>query len=154
MDDVQRRLEKDFQISFFHLIFSKIAEPRVLRILQFAIYLFLLWSGGAVLLDNPDNLARIIGESLVTLLGLFIFSGSLLCAVAVLPGIWWLERVGIILLTTSVAMYAVIIHFNHASPVVVAFTLALAVTFGQRWVEISGAQLAPKDPELLGPRED
>ncbi|MEX1078872.1 MAG: hypothetical protein WED09_07175 [Homoserinimonas sp.] len=124
--------------------FLLIAEPRVVRLVQFGIYVCLLTAGWFVLTTPPRSFEGVLGQSLVTILGCFILVGGTLGAVAVLPGVWWLERVGILALATGLAMYSIIVVTLGASPIGVLMGVAFILTFVQRWMEIRKFQLAPK----------
>ena len=126
-------------------LFLKIAEPRVVRLLHFGIYICMLVGGSAALFRTPQNFTNLIGWALSFMLGLFIFFGAMLSAIAVLPGIWWLERVGLIALTTGMAMYIVTIIALGASPLGFVVPIAFALTFALRWIEIRRYQLAPRE---------
>lgn len=140
-----QKLDVRLHIPMLHYIFMKIAEPRVLRIMHFAIYICMGVAGIGIIFHPPSRFQSVVGLDLLYLFAAFITFGSLFAAVAVLPGIWWLERVGIIMLTTSMGMYVVIICTLGSSVVAIAVAIALTCTFGQRWVEIRGAQLAPRE---------
>ena len=103
-------------------------------------------AGFGTIFGPPQAWLNVLGHVLIYVFGGFVFIGALFAAVSVLPGIWWLERVGIIMLTTSMTMYTVVIIALGRSPVSVAVALALTISFAQRWTEIRGAQLAPRDP--------
>ncbi len=128
----------------FSYIWNSIAEPRVQRVIQFGIYLWLFVSGLLTLCLPPVNITDSIGLILTYVFGSFIFFGALAGGIAVLPGIWWLERVGVILLFTALMMYVVVAIVWGLSPIGVALIIAFAICFVQRWFEIRGAQLAPK----------
>lgn len=130
--------------SFAHSVFMRIAEPRVFRVLQLGVYLFLGFSGVAVLFHPPENLENVVGLTLLYVFGAFIALGSFFGSVAILPGIWWLERVALISLTTGILMYIVMAVSLGSSPVGVGVSIAFIFTFAQRWSEIRGALLAPK----------
>ena len=130
---------------FAHSLFMRIAEPRVIRIMQFGVYICLVLSGYGILSQPPSSFESVVGLSLVYVFGGFITAGSILGGVAVLPGIWWLERVGILALTTGLAMYVVFVISLGSSPVGVAISIAFILTFAQRWTEIKGSQLAPRE---------
>lgn len=133
------------RMPYVHGLFMRIAEPRVIRLMHFLVYLCMLITGIAICFSPPHHLQTVVGLALLYVFAGFVTIGSALCAFAVLPGIWWLERVGIIMLTTSMAMYVVIILTLGTSVVAVAVALALTITFAQRWTEIRGAQLAPRE---------
>lgn len=124
--------------------FMLIAEPRVVRVVQFGIYLCLLTAGAFVLATPPRSFEGVLGQTLVTVFGLFILIGGALGATAVLPGIWWLERAGILALATGLAMYSVVAITLGVSPIGFLIGLAFILTFVQRWMEIRKFQLAPK----------
>lgn len=129
---------------FFYDIFMKIVEPRVQRILQFWVYLFLCVVGIGVVIDLPEYLQNILGLIVAYSFGVFMVLGGLLGLVAVLPGIYWLERVSIILLTTGVLIYLVVVITLGTTIVSVGVCLAFIFTFIIRWFDIRGMLLAPK----------
>jgi hypothetical protein len=132
-------------IPFIHGMFMRIAEPRVIRCMHFLVYICMMVAGVGIVFRPPEHLQSILGLTLLYVFAGFVTIGALFAAIAVLPGIWWLERVGIIMLTTSMAMYVVVIVALGSSPVAVSVALALTITFAQRWTEIRGAQLAPRE---------
>lgn len=125
--------------------FLKIAEPRFIRVTQFVIYLSILYAGINILLQPPGSFESVVFLWQVYMFGSFLAVGALLGAIAVLPGIWWLERSGIIALWCGLGMYFVLGQALGSSSVGVGITIAMIVTFIQRWREIRGAQLAPKE---------
>lgn len=124
--------------------FQLIAEPRVVRVVQFGIYVCLLTAGSLVVSTPPRSFEGVLGQTLVTVLGVFILVGGVLGAVAVLPGIWWLERAGILALATGLAMYSTIAVTLGVSPIGFVIGVAFILTFVQRWMEIRRFDLAPK----------
>lgn len=125
--------------------FSKIAEPRIIRLMQFGVYLCMIFAGIRVVTQPPKAFEFVLGNVLVLVFGGFILIGALFGAVAVLPGIWWLERAGLIALATGMTIYAVVITSLGASPMGVVVAVAFALTFVQRFLEIRGSQLAPRE---------
>lgn len=125
--------------------FLRIAEPRGIRLMQFGVYSFIFVAGIGVLLEPPEKFQSTIGLALVYLLASFITIGPLFGMIAVLPGIWWLERVGLIAMGTGVSMYIAMIVSMHGSLIVIGISSAFLLTFIQRWTEIKGAQLAPEE---------
>lgn len=128
-----------------HQAFLMIAEPRVTRLIHFGIYLSLLVAGVGVMYSPPSTFQEILGVALVHVFGGFIILGGILGAFAVLPGIWWLERAGLIALGTGLALYLIIVVGLQSSPIGVSITLAFLLTFVLRWMDIKGAQLAPRE---------
>lgn len=125
-------------------LFSKIAEPKTARLLQFVIYLMFLFVGVYTAIDRPDNLENVIGQGLLLMFSLFVVSGSLLGLFAILPGIWWLERAGIILLNTGLLMYLIMIVYSDASLVGITVVSIMVISKVQRWFEIKDWALAPR----------
>jgi hypothetical protein len=145
MPPVLEHAQKVFRVSIYEALFLKIAEPRIIRIMLFFVYLFCFWAGILVISNRPEIFLEIIGPDLVFIFGVLITLGSLLGGIAILPGIWWLERVGIILLFTCVMIYVVIIAYRNATPVAGGFSLGFGIFLAARFIEIRGAQLAPRE---------
>jgi hypothetical protein len=125
-------------------VFMKIAEPRVVRLIQFGIYGCMIAAGTLVLLGPPRSFEGVLGEVLVYTFGGFLTLGGVCAAFAVLPGIWWVERIGILALGTAMCMYTVVTIALGASPMGVVIGLAFLGTFIIRWMEIRRYQLAPR----------
>jgi len=134
-----------------HSVYMKIAEPRVVRIIQFFIYTLLLLVGVLLLNKIPANLERAAGGyGFVVAMAVMLTIGALCSAIAVLPGIWWMERAGLVLLGFGLLIYVVMVDQLNASPMGVVICLILNLSFVQRWLEIKGAQLAPLLPKKRG----
>jgi hypothetical protein len=126
-------------------LFMKIAEPRVIRILHCVIYAAMVVAGIFTLARPPSSFENVLGSTLVYILGIFILTGGIFAGVAVLPGIWWLERVGLAALITGMGMYVSTISFLRPSPVGLAIVIAFIAHFVLRWLEIRRYQLAPRE---------
>jgi hypothetical protein len=126
-------------------IFLKIAEPRIIRLMQFGIYLCMIYAGFKILLEPPPQFNYVLGRVLAYMFGTFIFFGAVFGAIAVLPGIWWLERVGLIALATGMLIYVIVVVALGSSPLGIATAIAFGLTFLQRWMEIKGPDLAPRE---------
>lgn len=113
--------------------------------LQFGIYICMMAAGLGVIHHPPSSFEGVLGTTLVIVFGGFIFFGAFLGAIAVLPGIWWLERTGLLALMTGMAMYTVIIFSLGTSTLGVAVSVAFVLSFIQRWSEIRRYQLAPRE---------
>ena len=124
--------------------FLLIAEPRVIRALQFLIYGVLGVTGACIFTAPPANFVHAMTGPLVAMFSLFVVVGSAFGLVAVLPGIWWLERAGILALGTGLLIYGALGVALGSSIFVAGLTAASAVTLVQRWTQIRGADLAPK----------
>lgn len=125
-------------------LYLKIAEPRVVRLLHFGIYICMLMAGFGVILHPPRSFEGTLGSFLVLIFGGMLFLGALTAAVSVLPGVWWLERVGLILLITGLSIYTVTIISLNASPVTLSIPIGFILTLVLRWLEIRRYQLAPR----------
>lgn len=141
---MQHKIKK--HLPYAYELFLKVAEPRVIRIMQFWIYICMGLAGLGVIFSPSERFQEVLSIALVYIFGGFLVVGSALGAIAVLPGIWWLERAGVISLVTGMAIYVVIIVDLGSSAMGIVVALLFGLTFGQRWVEIHGAQLAPKKP--------
>jgi hypothetical protein len=129
----------------------KIAEPRVVRLIQFVIYAGLFTVGIMILQKVPASLADAAGaQAFVVGFAFMLIIGALSSGVAVLPGIWWLERAGLVLLGFGLLIYLVMIIKLNSSPMGVVVCIILILSFVQRWLEIKGAQLAPLLPKKRG----
>lgn len=126
-------------------VFMKIAEPRVTRILHFGIYLCMVSAGLGVLLSPPSSFKSVLGISLTILIGSFLLLGGVLGAIAVLPGIWVMERAGLFALMTGMCMYLVVLTVLRPSPVGYSITIGFVLVFLIRWFDIRGPQLAPRE---------
>lgn len=130
-------------------MFMLIAEPRVARVIQFGVYLAILGAGLAALVDPPRATVGVLGPALTFLWASFLILGGLLGAVAVLPGIWWLERAAVIATGVGVAMYGVVVLSLQLEPpsgrlTQLAVIVALLLSQAHRWTQIRRYDLAPK----------
>lgn len=124
--------------------FLLIAEPRVRRLLQFTVYICLGIGGYLLVTIPPGKFQSILGFGLVLTFGIFVLVGAILGAVAVLPGIWWLERAGIVALTVGLFIFMVLVVALGASAISFIFGAVLALMFVIRYMEIRPFALAPK----------
>lgn len=129
-----------------YLIYLKIAEPRVKRLLYFGIYLALAVAGAGALVKPPSAIEHILGgQILIYIFALFIVIGCLVGAVSVLPGIWWFERVGLLAIGTGITMYVVTLLFLGASALVTIIPIILILILVLRWLDIKEYLLAPRE---------
>ena len=129
-----------------YLIYLKIAEPRVKRLIYFGIYIALAFAGVGAIIKPPHTIAQILGgQILIYAYALFIVIGALVCAFSVLPGIWWFERVGLLAVGTGVTMYAITLLFLGASALVSVIPFILILILVLRWLDIKEYLLAPRE---------
>jgi len=124
-------------------LFSRIAEPRVPRLIQFGIYLCLGWAGHLVLLNPPASFTAELG-GYVIVFAWFLTLGAAAGAVAVLPGTWWLERMAVISIWVALGLFTLIAIGIGNSPIGAAIAIALAGALIQRWREIRQYHVAPR----------
>lgn len=125
-------------------LFLKIAEPRVMRLLLFGFYTCLGLYGLGILTNPPKGFEGVLGEALVITFSIFMLGGGAMGLVAILPGIWFIERVGLICLTTAMLIYIVVVAALHLSPVNYCIPSAFIFAFALRWMWIRWAQFAPR----------
>ena len=125
-------------------LFQKIAEPRVIRIVHFAIYTGMFMAGFGTITEIPPRLENASGLASVYMIGIFLMVGAFTAGIAVLPGVWWLERAGLFALIAGVLMYIVVLLSTDASLVSFAVSVTFILRFSLRWVEIRKFQLAPR----------
>lgn len=138
-----------------HWLYLKIAEPRVIRLLYFGIYVMMAMPGILLIISPPATIKDVIGYTYMYVLAGFLIIGGLFGASSVLPGIWWLERVGIILLDTALAVYLVIVitlHSSVSSMIGIFVAIAFMLAFAVRFITIRHHPLAPAVVTL--PREE
>lgn len=131
-------------VRLFVFLFFKIKEPRTIRLVQFVIYLCMLGAGHFIVTVQPELYTHVLGAQLVVGFGAAILVGGLLGAIAVLPGIWWLERTAIIALWTGLGVFVVVQAALAISIVGLLIAVALAASFVQRWSDITEFDLAPR----------
>lgn len=124
--------------------FLLITEPRVQRLLYLAVYVGLVIGGYLLVTIPPEKFQDILGFWLVLAFGLFVMVGGVLCAIAVLPGINWLERAGILSLIVGLFIFMVLVIALRASTISFVFGAVLALLFTIRYLEIRSTALAPK----------
>lgn len=148
MTSVRQKIEEwsfEKHIPWLHFLFMKIAEPRVRRLVYFGIYLCMIVASWGVFTKAPPAFENTVGQGFVMVLAAFMLLGASLGAFAVLPGIWWLERAGIIALTTAMGMYVIIISAaGVASQTGFAIVIAFSLTFSLRWIDIKDFLVAPE----------
>lgn len=115
-------------------LFLKIAEPRVIRVVQLIVYSTLAALGTMYLTNLPRTFEGILGDVVAIVFGALIAGGGLAGAIAILPGWWGLERLGIIALWIALAEYLVVAAAMGSSPIGPAVTLCLAGMLAVRWL--------------------
>lgn len=105
------------------------------------VYLIAAAGGFYTLTDPPLTTSPTLGPILGVAWGWAMLAGGTIAAAVVLRGTWWVERIGILLILTGLAMYlgaAIQLHWDHAPgqarstqiPVTAIAALCLAIRFG------------------------
>lgn len=92
---------------YMHSLWLRVQEPRALSVVYFLIYTLTIIAGIAILIDPPRNIQGTIGGGFTTYWAATLLLGGVIGVVTVLPGVWWLERVGSILCGTGLVIYDV-----------------------------------------------
>lgn len=124
-------------------LFLKIEEPRLVRVFQFVVYSALALSGFFFVFAAPQPYTGVLGPILVGIFSTLVLLGGLAGAFAVLPGLWWVERLAIISLITGLSIFNVVALSIGSTLATVGLSWALVATLGIRWLEIKDFQLAP-----------
>lgn len=123
-----------------------IAEPRVRRLIYFGIYTFLGAASTGVLFRPPNSIVNLLGGIfLVWGFAGAIILGSILGMISVLPGVWWLERAGLIAIVTGIVMYTASVIILGAQPLSMALPIVVVLICALRWLDIKEYLLAPRE---------
>ena len=122
-------------------LYLRVQEPRVLTVLQCLIYLATLGIGISAFGSPPSSIQGALGVTLTMMWAVSLILGGALGAVAVLPGIWWLERVAVLACVTGALMYASVVLHLHLSETgnrlpQLGFVVVTLIAFAQRWSQI------------------
>ena len=100
-------------VPLWRKLWLRIHEPRAVAVVHFWAYIGLLAGGIAGLISPPSSIAGQAGEVTMWLVAIMLVVGGALGAVAVLPGWWWLERYGTLLLITGISSYGALVGVLH-----------------------------------------
>jgi hypothetical protein len=133
-------------IPFLFHIYLMIAEPRVRRLMYFVIYACLMVAGAGTFFSPPKYLANSLGGYFwIYVFASFIVVGTVLALVAVLPGIWWLERAALIAVITGVALYTITLLIYGASFLITLLPIIVILICALRLLDIKEYLLAPRE---------
>lgn len=124
--------------------FLLIAEPRVQRIVLFVVYILLAAGGCELVATPPGKFHAVLGFALVLAFGVAVLVAGVFGAIAVLPGVRWLERAAIVSLWTGLFIFEVLVAALGASTISFIFGLVLALLFVIRFMQIRQYDLTPK----------
>ncbi|WAB09444.1 membrane protein [Arthrobacter phage Sloopyjoe] len=133
-------------IPFVYHVYMMIAEPRVRRLMYFVIYVCLMIAGSGTFFKPPQYLGDSLGGYFwIYTFASFIVLGSALALVAVLPGIWWLERAALIAIITGVGLYTITLLGYGASFLIVLLPIIVILICALRLLDIKEYLLAPRE---------
>lgn len=90
-------------------LWHAITEPRKINVAYFFLYLSALGIGIGVCLTPPAVVHGEVGEVLSWAWGAILAGGGAAGAWAVLPGLWWIERLAIACIATAALIYLIIV---------------------------------------------
>jgi len=128
-----------------------IREPRAINVAQVIAYAIAAGSGVMAVLGvaNPTFMASTIGPKMIMAVGIVLAAGGVTGAVSVITGLWWLERIALIITGTGWAMLlpaAVFFSLTGRSPaiwLIVALIVTALCDVFKRYRRIDWAYLDP-----------
>lgn len=126
-------------------VYMRIVPPRLKRLIYFVIYALLGTIGGISAFRPNDRMSAFAGgQALIHFYGILIVAGALVCLLSVLPGVWILERAGLVGLGTGIVLYVATLILFGASATVSLFPVIIILVFLLRWLDIKDYMLAPR----------
>ena len=131
-------------------LWLRVNEPRIVSVLRFLMYVVLLIGGTSVIFSPPTTMENALGQGAVTGLAVLLCFGSTLGAVSALPGVWFIERLGLVAISSALAIYGGVVfqlHLLGPGNRLLHLTIIIALILSQavRWVRIKDR---PYDPAL------
>lgn len=122
-------------------LWLRIQEPRIVSVIQFFVYLAAMAGGLAAVLSPPRSIEATAGAGITFYWAWLLLVGGTVGAVAVLPGVWWLERSAVLACTGAALIYAVNILALHVAEngnrlVQLFMIIIVALHFTKRWFSI------------------
>ena len=136
-------------------LWDMIVSPKHMSVAYFGIYIVTVAGGMVSVFIPPVTLHHELGPVLTFVWGSMILVGGMIGLMSVLPGWWWLERLGIILAVTGIGIYFAIVTYlqinSYWAPgsagsrlTQMAITILAASVFGIRWLFIRSYSFAPR----------
>lgn len=130
-----------------------IAPPAVITGIHAVVYLLQVWLGVYVLTSVPTLSIEVVGSALTNYWGWMCTIGGLLGFLGCVPGVWWLEKIGLSLVWSAGVIQLLILASSNRSTghatALVCFMALLVV----RWMRIRSAALDPaRRPGFLSRR--
>lgn len=139
---------------FAYLLWLRVNEPRKISTYYFVAYVILAAVGAYAFISPPGTIAGAIGDTAMALLSALLVVGGVIGLIAVLPGKYWLERLGVMSISLASVIYLFIILTLHTTTPgnrllqagYVAFVLLLQ---GVRWERVKERPFRPAGPDRL-----
>ena len=125
--------------------FYLIQEPRVVRLIMLAFYTCTAWAGYVAVAESPDLFFKAAGPLIVYSIAGFLILGGILGGIAILPGYWYIEKLGLLSIAFGLLCRAILIQALAGSPLAASLLASTIILVAVRWVSIRGADLAPKE---------
>jgi len=123
--------------------FYKIEEPRVQRLLYFAFYVLIVIAGVYAFTDSSPRFFQVGGWGLIVGLGLSFVFGGIMGALAIIPGAWYLERVGLVSIGFGLLYRGILILSLEVSTTGAFIFYGTVILLLIRFIQIRRADLAP-----------
>jgi len=94
-------------------LWGRIHEPRVKKLLYSITYLIGVFIGTVTMIRPPTSIETPLGPTLTTVWAVLILVGAIAALVAVFPGWWWMERIGIMLVAAGALIYLGVVITLH-----------------------------------------
>lgn len=125
-----------------------IADPKAVSTLAAGSWLVIAQAGFWAFGSPPTSVANELGAVITTTWAVLFILGGVLAVVGALPGWWYLERAGILILSTGLAIYGGVVWYLHYTvpgnrAVQGSVIIALIILSMARYARISGATLDP-----------
>lgn len=86
------------RLPWYHIITRRLAEPAIITALQIATYVMTGSAGGLVMLGAlPFLFIHAVSPITAFIVGAILLLGSILGTISCLKGVWWLERIALLL---------------------------------------------------------
>lgn len=122
-------------------LWLSIHEPRVTKVIYAVTYLIATAVGVITLWRPPTSIETPLGPTLTAIWAALILAGGLSAIIAVFPGWWWLERIGIIGIAAGALVYFGVVVTLHLQSQPESSRLTQAgVILGFAWA-VSAARL-------------
>lgn len=127
---------------------SWIADPKAVSTLAAIAWAFIAYAGFRAFGSPPTSIANELGGIITTGWAALFIIGGLCGVIGALPGWWYLERAGIVILTTGLLVYDAVVWYLHITTpgnraVQGSIVLGMVALSLARFARISGATLDP-----------